>query len=665
MNLKYRPDIDGLRALAVLSVIVFHLNHSWLHGGFVGVDIFFVISGFLITKIIYSDILNKQFSFKVFYQRRINRILPVFFVVMFCSSFVAWYVLLPDEFMLFLKSLKSTTYFWENMFFAQNTGGYWDQSAETMPILHTWSLAVEEQFYILFPFGLLLLMGVRYQTKSKLLQFNTKTILAILCLVAFASFLLAQISPKYGLLTKYNYYSLFTGRAGELLIGSIIGILSVQREKALSTKKPFNGNNKTTLHRYNLLTILGFIGIVFSFVYISEKNLFPSFWALIPTVSAAFILYFYHSKTWVAKFLSLKPIVFIGKISYSLYLWHWPVIVLARKYLFVEQFTSTKQYIIVAITTLILSLLTYYLIETPARKKKRSFKFSLIAYYLIPSLLIIGIFVIQKKTEILEYWRYGERLQLYKLQIKNSESINKRCFNKLENSCIWGDQSKKPNIVLFGDSHSAHYAPYLDEIGKSLHFSFNSLGCSSCIFLESDIENLELYQIQQYEIMLPNVEKAINESDIIIYAIRSDIKNIKNITSDLPRKIKKLVSRGKTVIIFSQTPTINQVENERFLKSYLLNRAFSSHKFLSHKEEINNNIIEKIALKEGAIFINPLSGLSASSLNTWPIYNGLTSYRDETHLNEYVTRQWAQEVLPKQKEFWEQIAKAANEQDVK
>lgn len=148
MNLKYRPDIDGLRALAIIAVIIYHLNNSWLSGGFVGVDIFFVISGYLITQIIYTDIIQQQFSFKHFYQRRINRILPVFFIVMFCISIAAWYILLPDQFTFFLKSLKTTTYFGENIFFAQNTGGYWDIKAETTPILHTWSLAVEEQFYI-------------------------------------------------------------------------------------------------------------------------------------------------------------------------------------------------------------------------------------------------------------------------------------------------------------------------------------------------------------------------------------------------------------------------------------------------------------------------------------------------------------------------------------
>ncbi|WP_392551276.1 acyltransferase family protein [Orbus wheelerorum] len=672
MHLKYRSDIDGLRAIAVLAVIIFHLNNSWLHGGFIGVDIFFVISGYLITKIIYSDIQNNQFSFKVFYQRRINRILPVFFVVMFCTTVVAWYLLLPDEFMLFLKSLKSTTYFWENMFFAQNTGGYWDQSAEIMPILHTWSLAVEEQFYILFPFILLLLIGIRYQSKFNLIKLNAKAILICLILIALASFVLAQLSSKSVFLTKYNYYSLFTGRAGELLIGSIIGILSLHRNKELLAKAPCDNSNKIMQNCYNLLTILGLIAVVLSIIYISGKNLFPSFWAVIPTVGTGLILYFFHPKTIVAKGLSLKPLVFIGKISYSLYLWHWPVIVLARKYLFVEQFTSIKQYFIVALTTIILSLLTYYFIETPARKKNKSFTFSFIAYYLIPSLIILGIYEIQKKTEFLDF-RYEKRMALYNLQKQFLNPESNFCHNNIIGNCIFGDLKKEPKVLLIGDSNAAHYAPYLDEAGKKYGFSIQIMTNDRhiCALIPEERDKVSSKEFtEKCNQFLKILDSAIKNSNIIMFTTRQEnIFHNQNLKFLLDTPLKNYLSflggNNRKVVFLSQVPMLNMDEYNRYYNSYLNGVPFKSDHFLLGTEKVSNEFVRKSLVDTNVIYMSPLDSLSKISKENWPIYNGLLAYsKDNNHLNEYVTRQWSQEVLPKQKAFWEKIAKEANELDV-
>lgn len=469
MNLKYRPDIDGLRCIAVLSVILFHLNNNWLQGGFIGVDIFFVISGFLITKIIYSEIKKNQFSFKTFYQRRINRILPVFFMVMFCTAFTAWNLLPPDELMTFVSSLLKTIYFWENMFFAQNTGGYWDFSAEQMPILHTWSLAVEEQFYIIFPFLLLFLTKLQFK-KTK---FNTIFIISILAFIAFISFCLAQYSPLSLFLTEYNYYSLFTGRAGELLIGSIFAIISVYKSEIDIH------NSQQSLFLYNTLTIMSFIGILVSLFFISEKNLFPSFLALIPTLSIGLILYCYHPNTLIARLLSISPLVLIGKLSYSLYLWHWPIIVLSRKYLLIEQFTNIEQYLFVGVATFILSILTYYSIETPCRKIKRSFKFSFIVYYLIPSLLIFGIYKVYKpqynqirqtqnfikgKHDFLFLGNnYEHTIDKLTLSIKPTEKQKKALNNLFTNLTDVAKSTSTAVALMIGSDKSRIYFEYLPD----------------------------------------------------------------------------------------------------------------------------------------------------------------------------------------------------------
>ncbi|OCG32739.1 hypothetical protein A9G34_04235 [Gilliamella sp. Choc4-2] len=652
MKLKYRSDIDGLRALAVLSVIIYHLNNNWLQGGFIGVDIFFVISGFLITKIIYSEICNNTFSFKNFYQRRINRILPVFFCVMLLTSIFTWYLFLPKDLMLFLRSLKSTTYFWENMFFAQNTGGYWDTSAESMPILHTWSLAVEEQFYIILPVILLILL--------KMKQRSIKLVLTVLFIIAFISFLLAQISPESAFLTKYNYYSLFTGRAGELLIGSIIGIISVNIDNK------HNGLNnlaqqQALLIRCNIMSFIGLIGIVLSITFISDKILFPSFWAVIPAISAATILYCYHPKTIVSRLLSLKPVVFVGKISYSLYLWHWPIIVLTRKYLFIKEFNSAEQYIIVSLITLILSIISYFLIERPCRINKRSFKYSFITYYIFPVLVIFSVYYMQKETKFLDY-RYKEKLELYKLQGQYLDPSENFCISRIVGDCVFGDKTKKPNIVLFGDSHSGHYSPYLDEAGKKYGFAVKIINAHACTFLpeQYDLNLIDSRFKKDCEDLRRDVTKAIEESKIIIYAGRYngyDYNGELLIVKYLPKFIDKT---NKKFIVLAQVPWIDTNEHERFIANYLQGIPFTSSHFITNSEKLPNKLIEE-EVKGKAIFFNPLNDLNEESKKEWPIYNGLIAYSYDGHLGEYVTRQWSKEVLPKQKEFWKQLAKEANE----
>lgn len=656
MNIKYRPDIDGLRAIAVLSVIVFHLNSRWLHGGFIGVDIFFVISGYLITKIIYTDILNDQFSFKQFYQRRINRILPVFFLVMFVTAFFAWYILLPDEFNLFLKSLKRTTYFWENMFFAQNTGGYWDVKAEQMPILHTWSLAVEEQFYILLPFLLLFLFKLRL---------NKSKILITLAILAFISFLLAQLSPLSVWLTKYNYYSLITGRAGELLVGSIIGIISVKSEPTE------NDNRSTKLNNFiskNIMTLIGFFMVALSLAFLSEKRLYPSFWAFIPTIGSAFIIFFYDKNTYIARLLSIKPIVFIGTISYSLYLWHWPIIVLTKQYLFVENFSGLTQYLFVMTLTVLLSILCFYLVEKPCRKRKKSFRFSFVCYYLIPAIIILITYSFQYyKTGFLTFdSSYSTRIELYNLQKQYLNPNNNFCNGSIIGNCVFGDKSKQPKILMVGDSHAGHYSPYLDEAGKKYGFAVKIIDYHGCEFLPEQISEDRWAVLSHKEPCIEamnNIKKDIDNYPIIIYALRYNLfpMGSEYLSSKyLPNIVQRL--KNKTVIVLAQVPMVNDQERLTFMNFFLKGKKYKSKHFLMGDEKIANDLV-KSKLDGKVVFFDPLSYLNESSKKEWPIYNELIAYSYNSHLNEYVTRQWSQEVLPKQKEFWENIVKIINKEN--
>ncbi|MGD0471018.1 MAG: acyltransferase family protein [Terriglobales bacterium] len=297
--MKYRPDIDGLRCVAVLSVLAFHLSPARLPGGFVGVDIFFVISGYLISAIIFSEIAASRFSVLAFYERRVRRIFPALFGMLIAVSIVISFFLLPTEFIDYAKSVIAATTSSSNFYFWQHSG-YFD-SPTSNPLLHTWSLAVEEQFYILFPIFLVIM--------RRLFPQRLKLGVVALFLVSLGA---SEVTVHYN--TTTAFYMPYT-RAWELLLGTLISIGYFPRLR-------------TKLSR-NTASLLGIGMVVFSAARYSPQTLFPGLAALVPCFGSALIIGAGESgSSLVGKVLSWRPVVFVGLISYSLYLWHWPVIVL-------------------------------------------------------------------------------------------------------------------------------------------------------------------------------------------------------------------------------------------------------------------------------------------------------------------------------------------------
>ena len=299
MTLKYRPEIDGLRAIAVLPVILFHAGIGIFDGGFVGVDVFFVISGFLITSIIVKDVEAGTFSFMAFYERRARRILPALFVVMICCLPFAWMWLLPRELIAFSTSVISVCLFASNFLFWRQSG-YFDAAAELKPLLHTWSLAVEEQYYIVFPIAVLFLW-----------RFGRNGVIVSLALVAVASLLLSEWSWRNA--PDANFYLLPT-RAWELMAGALCSFVAV-------------GPRPT---RDNALSALGLAAILFSVFWFDETTPFPSIYATVPVAGTCLVLLFATSGTVSCTVLSTRALVGTGLISYSAYLWHQPLFAFAR-----------------------------------------------------------------------------------------------------------------------------------------------------------------------------------------------------------------------------------------------------------------------------------------------------------------------------------------------
>ena len=370
-NPKYRPDIDGLRAIAVLGVVVFHAFPIWLRGGFIGVDIFFVISGYLISTIIFENLEHGTFSFTQFYARRIKRIFPALALVLATTLVIGWFLLLADEYQQLGKHVAAGAGFISNFILWQEVG-YFNNAAETKPLLHLWSLGIEEQFYIIWP----LLLWFAWKR-----NFNLLTI-TVICLIT--SFILNLKGIKHDAVA--TFYSPQT-RFWELLCGSLLAWVMLYKKERLNVLLlkadhflksiifrdgddlgESQENKLKTLANFS--SFLGLLLLLYGFWRINKELNFPGTWPLIPIVGTL-LLIIGGSNAWVNRhLLSNKVVVWFGLISFPLYLWHWPL--LSFLSIVVDHEISTRNFRIAAVILSIgLAWLTYRLIERPIRFGKR------------------------------------------------------------------------------------------------------------------------------------------------------------------------------------------------------------------------------------------------------------------------------------------------------
>lgn len=337
---KYRPDIDGLRAVAVLSVVGFHAFHGWIRGGYVGVDIFFVISGFLISTIIIENLENHSFSFLEFYSRRIRRIFPALLLVLFVCFIFAWFALLPDEYRHLGKHAAGGAAFVSNYLF-WSEAGYFDKTAETKPLLHLWSLGIEEQFYIVWP----LLLWALWRSRISLF---------LVCIVI----VLGSLAYNVYEVTKDSiaaFYSPLT-RCWELLAGALLAWLVTHYQKGL--------NGLSQLHA-NVLSVTGFSLITAGIFLLTKESPFPGWRALLPVVGAVLVIGA-GKEAWINREILSHPVmVWFGVISFPLYLWHWPIL----SFLSIVESTTPGRIVRMGavLVSIALAWLTYRLIERPIR----------------------------------------------------------------------------------------------------------------------------------------------------------------------------------------------------------------------------------------------------------------------------------------------------------
>ena len=476
--MKYRAEIDGLRALAVLPVILFHAGFEWFSGGFVGVDVFFVISGYLITTIIISELGEGKFSIVNFYERRARRILPALFFVMAACLPFAWLWLTPNDLKDFGQSLVAVSTFSSNILFWWESG-YFDTAAELKPLLHTWSLAVEEQYYILFPIFLILTW-----------RLGLKWILILLSIVFFVSLGIAVWGTQYATHPKIisGAFFLLPARGWELLIG-------------VFTAFYLKYNSRLKSHFANqMLSLLGFGMIVYSIVAFDKSTPFPSLYALIPTIGTGLLILCAVPKTFIHKFLTQKFIVGIGLISYSAYLWHQPLLSFARHRLLGD--ISDLILITLCLTSLAIAWFSWRFIERPFRSRTNFsrnfvFRFSIVV---ISIFSLIGIYIHYTNDSSnrwyngLDGWifignKYNQtstRAEL--LLVANVDEIKrqKRVFNEIS---IVAEKSNTQIVLLVGPNKSSIYyeqVPVENTLSPNRYvdFSLNEL---------TDVVNLIIY----------------------------------------------------------------------------------------------------------------------------------------------------------------------------
>lgn len=453
--MKYRREIDGLRAIAVVPVVLFHAGFEVFSGGFVGVDVFFVISGYLITNIIIDEMNEGKFCLLDFYERRARRILPALFVVVLCCIPFAWFLLLPSDMRDFSQSLVAVATFSSNILFWRESG-YFDTASELKPLLHTWSLAVEEQFYILFP----LILMVAWRLGKR----------AIVSTLA-AAFVISLATAHWGAYNKPDatFYLLHT-RAWELLIGSFAAFYSQHR--SLGTAAWVN----------NALSTVGLAAILYGVFAFDDVTPFPSLYALIPTVGTVLIILFAVRGTAVHQLLSMREFAGVGLISYSLYLWHQPVFAFWRHYNFYEP--SHLQMAIISLACLPLAYLTYRLVEVPFRKPNKAkddqysisqrsiFLLSTIGLFAFASLGISGYFF-NRTIDFLRFNSDPQYVETY-LALEEARSTSSVYFaqNRFDNGdcrfsapnltssivsrLAWCHETFGSGILVFGDSHATN-----------------------------------------------------------------------------------------------------------------------------------------------------------------------------------------------------------------
>ena len=528
--INYRADIDGLRGIAVLAIVLYHSGTFQIRGGFTGVDVFFVISGFLITSILDRELTRGTFSLAGFYERRARRIIPALIATLCLAWLVSFAVLLPHDFKAFSGSLAGAVTFTSNMVFWRDTG-YFAAPADTKPLLHTWSLAIEEQFYVLFP---LVLVAVHRRGRRA-----TQVVIGLIALCSFSLSLWATYHAP-----KAAFY-LAPMRAWELMLGSLVALEAFPAPARQSTA--------------DCLTALGLGLVLCGLFVVSPTSAFPGVVATLPCVGAALIVHGgLRARTAVGALLSWRPLVFIGLISYSLYLLHWPVLVLARYYAIWPLREYQGALLLAGAGGL--AVVSWRWIERPFRQPQRSVSYTRLTVAAGAAVvLLLGVAGEGYVTDgfAARYPDYAHRGDTDRVAADN----DRRCFLVNQPFADWQgtdcflSRRGKSVTLLWGDSFSAHLVPGIVNNLGSIDDDILQYSVASCAPI-LDQENSQHMECRALAEQALTIIKTYAVSKVIL-ACRWELERERypSFLEGIRRTIAVLQSMGTHVIVVGQTPT--------------------------------------------------------------------------------------------------------------
>lgn len=620
---KYRADIDGLRAIAVLTVVGYHAFPRYLAGGFIGVDVFFVISGFLISTIIFSNLEQNSFSLAEFYSRRVRRLFPALAAVMISCFAFGWFALLADEYQQLGKHLAGGAAFLSN-FFLWAESGYFDNAAETKPLLHLWSLAVEEQFYIVWPV---------------LLTFAWKRhwLLCMIAVIAIASFTV-NIDLSSNQPTAAFYSPL--ARFWEPLMGAMLAYFARYGPEQ-------NGRYKEAQ------SIFGFALLAIGLILTSQEQPFPSWWVLLPTLAAVFIISAGPDAWLNRKILSAKVLVWVGLISYPLYLWHWPLLSFAR---IIESGTPSLNRTIAAIVvSVLLAWFTHSLIEKPIRfggDKKRSLKYLVIVIMAI-GCAGYGVYLsdgVASRAAVTNYslnanvtnefvgplWKYTQNPRCLERFPFNTEGYG-WWFCKLSKDAA-------PTIVLLGNSYANQLYPGLVKHNRLAHHTILSIGtCDPARIDESKLKQnftnspCSGYRALQQQAFIDNL---IRETNSLRYAILAGLPKVpdRGYIARLKARIDYLEANKIAVIVVTPHLTFDTEIRGCFTRPFKKASANCELRIAAWEKASKDfsPVIERLSQSNPRVAFFDPNSLSCRNEKCSMVLNGMPLFRDHYfHISEY------------------------------
>ena len=612
--MNYRPDIDGLRAVAVLAVIVFHLNENWLPSGFLGVDIFFVISGFLITTIIYQEILTQRFSFIHFYQRRAKRILPVFAFVILITSLLSFWLFLPEDLNRYLHSVRYAWLFGSNLYFAQQAD-YFDISISEKPLLHIWSLSVEEQFYFAFPFVLYFIYKINH-------KYIFKTILVLIFLSIFSIWIPVD---------NYNSYFLTHIRAYELLIGSLFAVFLIENKHTITVKN----RNFYALLLFSI--IIGCLALPKDYFYTEGY-----FERVVICLSTAMLITIGVQQNYITKLLSARLMVAVGLISYSLYLWHWVVLALLR-YVYMSYHLPNQVILFAILSMFALAILSYFLIENPIRKMGKINK----NYFIGCAIIYLSVFFIITGFIYKIDWEDNETSHNIKYhELSWDKDI---CHNHWKLSCKQGDINQKSTVLVIGDSHAGQYNRFIDKLGKHEKWAADVISADGCAFVYLDDKTN--YSIMKTTKNCLDFRKHVSsiidhyEKIVIIQRWSGVLQNVDIERRELKNTFQYLLNKNKQVYLFQDNPDTGFLIQRKYhlQQRGVIITPFISHDMRARIEAVHtaNQTIKKIIAQYPQITWIDIT----HHIPTDFMINGLPIYRDFDHINPYGAEQLAKRFI--------------------